>query len=290
MPWTNVYPGVIQAVTVIIQGGTQSGIFVYAGTPATGTLTGSWTATAGTDAYGNAYASGLTVYEPFSTSYSYFTQITMSKLLFHFNNSSYFLQPGEINATEDLVNSKSPLITMLSPTDRQSIGAANQAVVEAGGLSFDGTSTPFVKIVGVDQNQTLQAIPLIASGGVIGWHPGTTSTETWNTPTLGAGWAIGPNSGTVQPLQYRLDPTGDLIIVGAIHTTSTTPSTTIFTLPAGYIPAITQRSPGVTNRAGSITADFVEVNSSGSVSIVPALTTSSTDAYFQVKVPLGIIA
>jgi hypothetical protein len=54
--------GIVRARTVIIfGGGTGSGIFVYDGTPALGTLIGSWTGQAGTDQYGNSYPQGLSV-------------------------------------------------------------------------------------------------------------------------------------------------------------------------------------------------------------------------------------
>lgn len=115
----------------------------------------------------------------------------------------------------------------------------------------------------------------------------TTSAAAWQTPAaLGTGWAAGPAAGSVQAVQYRKD--GDnLIIAGAVHSTSTSPAATIFTLPAGYRPAITQRSPGVSNSGGTATARYVEINSTGAVSINANLTTSSTDIYFQVSVPLG---
>lgn len=40
----------------------SDGIFIYSGTPAAGNLIGSWTAASGTDAFGNAYQAGLTLY------------------------------------------------------------------------------------------------------------------------------------------------------------------------------------------------------------------------------------
>lgn len=46
-------------IDVINPGG---GLFVYSGTPAFGTLVGSWTAAKGTDAYGNDYPPGIALY------------------------------------------------------------------------------------------------------------------------------------------------------------------------------------------------------------------------------------
>lgn len=57
MGWTATY-----FTTIIIEGNTpQTGIFFYSGTPGLGGLIGSWTAQAGTDAYGNSYPAGINV-------------------------------------------------------------------------------------------------------------------------------------------------------------------------------------------------------------------------------------
>ena len=65
MGWSNTGLEVVEATTVIISTiGPGSGIFVYSSTPALGDLVGSWTSAAGTDAYGNAYDEGLTLYSP----------------------------------------------------------------------------------------------------------------------------------------------------------------------------------------------------------------------------------
>ena len=64
-PVTPVSPGsaagVVRARTVIITGGTASGIFVYSPSPGAGNLIGSWAGTSGVDQYGNAYPEGLSV-------------------------------------------------------------------------------------------------------------------------------------------------------------------------------------------------------------------------------------
>jgi len=41
----------------------SAGIFLYASTPAAGNLIGSWASTSGTDTFGNAYQSGLSLYD-----------------------------------------------------------------------------------------------------------------------------------------------------------------------------------------------------------------------------------
>lgn len=305
MPWTNVYPGVIEAVTVIIQGGTQSGIFVYSGTPASGDLIGSWAATGGTDAYGNAYPPGLAIGNFTGNNPTILTSLgtggTNPQIEFSSGLANELVPATIIDTIDGTGTASQSDLVIHGPQDTT---FPDYVSIDVIGSSSDGTMLAqldlnYITTTGsfTTYAKTNLAGFTVFAGAIIAVHPGTgtsranpAATETWQTPTLSTGWAIGSAGGTVQPLQYRLDPTGDLIIVGAIHTTSTTPSTTIFTLPIGYIPAITQRSPGIINNGGSITADFVEVNSSGSVSIVPTLTTSGIDVYFQVKVPLGTIA
>lgn len=115
----------------------------------------------------------------------------------------------------------------------------------------------------------------------------------WQNPTalLGTGWAMGPGSGTVQPLRYRIT-VQKVELIGAVHTTSTTPATNVLVLPSApvsYRPATTQRVPGVSNAAGTAAARFVEVNSNGAVSVQNVLTTSGTDVYFDVSVPRTLL-
>jgi len=115
----------------------------------------------------------------------------------------------------------------------------------------------------------------------------------WQDPTslLGTGWAIGAASGSVQPLRYRITAQ-KLELAGALHTTSTTPATTVFTLPAvptNYRPATTQRADCVSNASGTASARFVEVTSTGLVSVQNVLTTSGTDVYFAVSVPRTLL-
>lgn len=60
-------------------------------------------------------------------------------------------------------------------------------------------------------------------------------------PTYNSGWTGGPAGGSLLPFQYRLDAHDNLVMTGTFHSTNTTPSATVFTLPTGYRPAIGQR-------------------------------------------------
>lgn len=120
----------------------------------------------------------------------------------------------------------------------------------------------------------------------------TGAVATWHAPSLGTGWATGPSSGTVQAIQYRLDAFDNLVIVGALHSTSATPASTLFVIPStgGFRPVITQREGIISNAGAVITQRMVEVNSNGSVTLTPAITVTATDVYFNVTVPLGNIS
>jgi hypothetical protein len=61
-----VVAGIVDATTItgaqLIATGTSGDILVYSGTPAAGNLIGAWSGTAGTDAFGNAYASNISAF------------------------------------------------------------------------------------------------------------------------------------------------------------------------------------------------------------------------------------
>jgi hypothetical protein len=117
-----------------------------------------------------------------------------------------------------------------------------------------------------------------------------TTTPTWQTPTLGSGWAAGTS--TYQALRYRKDDLGDtLIITGAVHSTSSTPAGVLFTLPAGYRPAVDQRPPCMANAGAVYSGHSLMINhSTGTVTPDPAFSASSADLYVNVFVPLGNIS
>jgi hypothetical protein len=117
--------------------------------------------------------------------------------------------------------------------------------------------------------------------------------SSWTTPTPGSGWAVGPVSGTVQPIRYRLvGPSGTLNnaveIVGALHTTSGTPAATVWTMPTGYFNAgEDQRGLCVANSGGTMSViTFIISSSTGAVSISPTIG-NTTDLYVNLRFPLS---
>lgn len=64
------------------------------------------------------------------------------------------------------------------------------------------------------------------------------SADVWSALTPGTGWDNGTVGGaTVQVAQSRLDAEDNIIVTGAMNTTSATPNNTIFTLGSGHRPA-----------------------------------------------------
>ena len=296
--WSN---GATDLIILVEEVSGFSGVFGYSPAPGAGNLVFSLTAAAGTDPYGNSYAAGLTMYSADGTINLWDTAGT-------WNSSSG-------SGIQILVGAGS-VLEQFTPTTVNGVTWDNGAT-GATLASRLGTNTPETFLVspnnaanpGANASIGLYGAPQTSNGDVLSeciidaqrtWVNALTiawitsawikEAEVWHVPSLGSGWAAGPSGGTVQHVQYRLDAEDNLVIVGAVHSTSTTPAATIFTLPAGWRPAVTQRSPGVSNSAGTATARYVEVNSSGAVSINANLTTSSTDVYFQVCVPMGNIS
>jgi hypothetical protein len=133
-----------------------------------------------------------------------------------------------------------------------------------------------------------QVADLWLSGNVVTCSTDGSTANAWQTQAvLQSGWALGPSSGTVQSYQYGV-ANGSLLLDGAVHTTSATPSSTLTTLPAAYRPPITKRGPyAVLNSGGTPTVLWVEVNSNGNITLHTNPTTSGADVYFSARIPLN---
>lgn len=255
----------------------SSGIFLYSGTPAAGNLIGSWAPAAGTDAFGNTYRAGLELH---STDGSVVQLLSGSS----FGTSAHFLPAtdtgstwadGVILADYNSGTPDVPFLALYSPYEQTNPN---------GSAGVSG-----ITLTGEGKTGSPRVIDLMADSVTLSSGPITLSGETWQTPSYGSGWAAGPSAGTVQSCRFRRDGEDNVRIVGAFHSTSTTPAATVFTLPAGYRPKVTHRAVGVSNQGGTATARYIEVNSSGAVSVNANLTTSGTDVYLELTVPLGNI-
>lgn len=106
--------------------------------------------------------------------------------------------------------------------------------------------------------------------------------ESWHIPTLQAGWGAGSNSGGIQQLRYRLLPTNEVELQGVIHSTSATPASVMFILPAGYTPPSTvQRMGIIINKGGGvIAADIVDFHPGGNVQLGINAAAIGNDVHF----------
>lgn len=133
------------------------------------------------------------------------------------------------------------------------------------------------------------AADLWITGSIIAADIPTQSRQTWQTPSYNAGWAGGDVAGTFRPMQYRFDPMNNLYLSGAFHTTSATPSTFAFVLPAAYRPTTNQRAAAISVNGGTVTAGYFQVGLNGNTGFFTLPAAANTDVYFSGIFPLGNI-
>lgn len=297
--WSN---SAVNLIELIEQVSGYSGIFGYSPAPGAGNLVFSLTAASGTDPYGNAYPQGLTMYSANGTINLWDTNATWNatpsgagiQIGVGAGSVSQTFAPEVVNGVTwadgavgaqlaSRLGTNTPDTFLASPNNSANPG--QNAVIQLYGAPQTSNGDVLSECV-IDAHRTwinADTIAWITSAWI-------KEAETWHAPSLGTGWASGPSGGTVQAAQYRLDAEDNLVITGTVHTTSTTPATTIFTLPVGWRPAKTQRCVGVSNSGGTPTIRYLEINSNGNVAAFPALTTTNTDVYFAVTVPMGNIS
>jgi hypothetical protein len=177
-----VYAGIVNGTTItgatIIADGSSGEFLIYSGTPATGNLVGSWSASAGTDAYTNAYPAGLNVTMSSGGG-------TISGPDYILNSNGLFFYSG-IPAANNLVG----WITQSSGTD--AYGNNYVAGLNVGGY-FGAAANSYAALV-PQQNApfsitnaisgTLEAIAALSTGaGTIEAFPGFSGALSLNTGT-----------------------------------------------------------------------------------------------------------
>lgn len=291
---------------VVITGGsliistTDEGVFIYNGTPASGNLTGSWTAAAGTDQYGNTYPEGLKIVD-LSTGGTVELDPTFSDgvtpgLLFSgpvvdVNKAAVFLDEA----------SGSNILVVQSPQSTGDTDFTSVAISMAGAfVGKPGSATGFLLWQQANSGGSLIAINTTAQwdsdgfhvfGDATAVHPGTSggsfTAETWQNPVMnGPTWVSGPQSGNVLAIQYRAEPSiGVGWIYGACHVSvAVGAGSLIFTLPAAYAPTTGEdQRVGVTcNNGGTITEGYANISGQaatlGQVTISQAI--GGGDVYF----------
>lgn len=264
-----------------------SGIFGYSPTVGAGNLVFSVSASAGTDPYGNDYAAGVVSYDETN---HLFTQLAAGLLRIGRIDPGGGPNLTQAALIQDEITGITNSVTLRSPVDVVGHTDALQFTAVAGDPAAT-TGQPGAPIALVTDTAGTAPGDIGLTGTVIKYQQLGTP-YTWQDPTLllGTGWAIGPNSGSAQPLQYRKDALDNLVLVGAVHSTSNAPATTLFTLPSAYRPAQNQRVVCVSNAAGTPTVRFLQVNSNGGVLVMNNVAATGTDVYIEATLPLGNIA
>lgn len=165
--------------------------------------------------------------------------------------------------------------------------ALGMYLVAGVGGQVTGNSTPFVKII--DSLGTSDA-DLLVSGSVI--RTNTSGTKvTWQTPTMGTGWATGSGiGGAYPPLMWRYDAEDNIHIMGVFHATTTSVSSIIASgfqsvLIGGANVGIAGAIVGI-NVSNRVANGYL--NSSGELRVSTLGTVAANDTFsINAKVPIG---
>jgi hypothetical protein len=288
-----------QAVSLIIliaEAGGFSGFFVYSPTPGFGNLIGSWAAAAGEDPFGNPYNAGLSIGKPgdqLNLAVNATTGVGFLQFLISGGGYTGFSTPnissgvlagtsGEFAAMAIRGGSNSlhedSVFQEFNSSDSSSFSNISWQYSELqslGGTDFvmgfmDGTGFNLIgNVLGVDPNTgTSSHNPAVGdSVHAVGFG---------SNPPFQNGWSI--RGVPFQDLYYiAANKNPSAVHIKGCLAGNATPVTTIFTLPAAYIPATTQTFPIGTNTVGA--AGQITVNAvSGAVNIQA----------LQANVPIGI--
>lgn len=285
----------------------DAGLFFYSGTPAAGNLVGSWAQTAGTDAFGNAYAAGITTYSADGTINTNDTATTWNATP---SGAGIQVAVGGGSVSQTFAPSVVPGVTW----DDGGVGATLQSRL--------GTNTPLVFLQSPNNHAnpgghagvTLYGAPQTSNGDVlseciidgqrtwvnsgVAWVSGAWQklNESWTAPTYNANWSgtttFGTISGGLRTLQYRVDAEDNLWLLGSF-TAATGAGNSVFNLPVGYRPKANTPLPvAYISSGGTANNAWMYVSTAGNLNINSQLgtaTTAGTVYTVNAKIPLGNI-
>jgi hypothetical protein len=264
----------------------KQGIFVYTAVPAANGLAVSVASASGVDTVGNGYVSGLTTYDRGQLRYA---RVGDGEIWLGQLNSG--TAAPDLNYSALLTDVAQGQTVMMSSTDATNTdaGRITYRAGQPGQKSGSGLN-PFVQIMDNGQNSAVDAT--ISGAMIKSDNSGNTLSKiqpgVGTGPALGTGWATGPLSGNTATCSIRQDAEDNVIIDGALHSTSATPATTLFTLPPGYFNTVDAHREIIGTLVGStVTQRIVTINTTGTVTITPGIAATSTDVYFRVCAPLG---
>ncbi|HET7641154.1 MAG TPA: hypothetical protein VFK47_20765 [Ktedonobacteraceae bacterium] len=134
------------------------------------------------------------------------------------------------------------------------------------------------------------ATDLEVQGSIIRLDASTGFPVTWQTPSMGTGWATGSGiGGSYPPLQWRLDAENNVHLFGVFHATSTTPGSVI---ASGFQTVSVGGNVGVVGSFQSINSANRSfsgyLNSSGNLNASVIGTIAVNDTFMvNAKVPIG---
>lgn len=283
--------------TVVITN--QHAILFYSGAmPSAGTLVASFSPVAGTDSFGNSYPAGMRVGATPSG----------GQVVVGFTGGSGFIYfPASVSNVQTPANitqfvrgaglAAQNFIAISSPIDATQKDAVFEAFYQS---SQDGTQLAQIGRAYEDPSGVFHFLETydytgttIKAGRLTGTQPGTGTSpanvavsETWHsaTPLLSASWTT---TGASSPLRYRYEGIGSAGIVrldGFILTTGAGPwaaNSTIFTLPAGYVPAFNKHFVNRSDIALAAGQDTVNIlSSNGAVRNGQAFTAAGQQLFF----------
>lgn len=221
--WQIAKDGSAEFNNVVIRGGTvvDGTSLYYSPSPGYGNLVASISATTGTDAYGNAYVSGVATYN--------------GGLTVSLTDGELSLTPVSGGHTPGSVTSFTGTLILTSPTETSG-DTQSQLVVVSSAAYASASAAMVIGPAGIKV-----AVPI--------------SADTWHNITLDTGWTAGP-----QVPQYRLLPDGNVQVRGQATHASVTAVTYVNQsnpIPSAYRPALTRyyRASDPADTAGLIQAN-----------------------------------
>lgn len=165
-------------------------------------------------------------------------------------DSSAAFATGRINLTDDAFSAR---IT----TDSNS-----RWVVTANGINWWGPGGA----TAIDTN--IQRDAAAVMGVTNAW---VKHSETWHSPSYNTNWLTSTTFNGLTGLaglQYRIDAEDNVWLQGCFKAGGTLPGSAVFTLPAGYRPAVQQVvGPVYRNNGGTVTSGFALVTTGGNVDL-----------------------
>ena len=271
--------GVFQGTNFILN---SSGLFLYSGTPAFGNLIASITPTFGTDTFGNTYLEGINTY-----SGAAFAGLVAGNLLL-----GLIAQPADAG------------VVGLSGTDTTFVSSPTASDPDAATLALvagDTTITPLSAAgyphvdIGAATAGTLAWI----NGAIIAStvSAGTSTAETWQTPSYNANWAgttaYGGLAGGLGTLRYRKDAEDNTWLLGCF-VASAGAGSAVLNLPAAYRPKTNYPFPVAFISGGGVAGNaWMYVSAAGNLNLNAQLgsaVTVGTTYVVNAKIPRGNVA